>query len=424
MTAVHPVLYVFLAGAHDLEQEIKKRALSGAFFLTLPNDNADKRRSIQSVMAEIQRNEAGFNLKRVYIYMVVQSHKMVDDFESSDLRLIQSVFGGNSILPNMTLCALTYESLEPYDGDDMGYEVRAAKTVRFLSSLDGLSVFFNRTFLLSDRDENNTVHPKHWASIYEILSRLPLVHDTDSRLYEMLDARIVAEGRPLYLSAGIVLEAYPDISDAGMGIVSRFARNAFGVRRYAGTTPNPSDISVQTIVNQMQSVAANPVGIFQLRGLTLAEAETVLFGDRMERFFMEQYIYFLPETDFHGINKNNDFALPCKSWRIGTVIRKIAKAYARRYEFYRRQAQQAAEEHTRQTKIRCEETLARLHEAPSPPCAISLLRYDGLLDETHRFTDGGSNVLRIIGGFPVESLTLAGRHSCFPTGDFITQSYL
>jgi hypothetical protein len=154
--------------------------------------------------------------------------------------------------------------------------------------------------------------------------------------------------------------------------------------------PPPAEIPSQTIINHMLGVAAKPVHWFGLHGLTLGEAEHILYGDRAEGFFMEQY----------GDIKKEGTHLRVRAFRTSSVKKKIAAAYAHRYQRYYRLA--IKERETRQTQIR---QVQKPNQSKNPPpCAVSLVRWDGLLDEVYRFDDGNPCVLRIVGGFAVNDL--------------------
>lgn len=340
-------------------------------------NEADTRKAVQTVKAQIQRNEAGLNLKRLHTYVVVQAHRASPDaIETDNLTRLRGWLAGDFAVPDMNLCVLLYESLEPYEGEDMEYNTRMEQTRAFLSALPGLSASFARTFLLSDRNERDTVHPSHWPLIYETLTRLPSVHTTDSRLYESLEAKTIGEGTLLYLTAGIELDA-TDIPAALSDIIS------------------PS-IPFHEITDRMMSVAANPIGITKLRGLTLAEAERALFGSRAEMFYTGNFATYKSAGAVPDVPPDNRLI---KAWRVCTVIKKIAEAYAGRYQRHYRQAMETARRSNDKPVFH-----VRSKNAEPPPCALSLIRWDGLPEEVYRFTEGGPCVLRIVGGFNINDL--------------------
>jgi hypothetical protein len=441
---MHPVLYVFLGGARCLAHEIQARAqevhpCGGVFFLSLPEGEGDTRRAAITVKARIQQNEAGLNLKRVYIYIVAQGHRPEAGAGlQSFANTLRTVFAEDFTVPDLSLCVLLRESLEPSDR----YEARASAISRLLSNLAEASALYDRVFLLSDRNETGALHPAHWPLIYEAVARLPLTHSTPSRLYGMLDAKKTAEGRPLFLSAGInPAEALPP-SEADPSVANAHPPEA------VPTAPIPDHV----IIGGIQSVAARPLNIFHFYGLTLAEAEAALFGDGAARFFESNYLSrcgagaIAPCPDDNALSHQiallshrleTALAAPCKAWHVAAIKRKIAGAYALRYRLHLLQAAQAArtrqneaerakEERTRQGEARYRESLSRLRTAPMPPCAISLVRYDGLLREDFIFAaadceglfqshhthfipaPGAPCVLRVLGGFPMEALTRHG----------------
>lgn len=358
-----------------MEAKIKERAERvnprGVFFLS-----EDTHAAVQAKKARIQRNEAALNLKRMYIYVVVQAHRL--DRDNPPFARLREWFAEGFAVPDMNLCALLYESLEPYESDPMDYAARVKETRAFLSALTELSAPFERTFLLSDRNERDTVHPSHWPFIYETLARLPSVYMTDSRLYESLEAKEIAEGKPLYLSAGI---KYPDAEKKPPFMA----------------TVLPA-VPSKSIVNRMLSIAYKPIGIFRLRGFTLKEAERALFGDRAEGFFIENYLCGVFEEEQPDTQKDTS---PLRVWRVSSVIKKIAGSYAERYQrLYRQTSADIQRPNGELTRHAPNQARA----AEPPPCAISLLRWDGLAEETHRFNESGPCVLRIVGGFPVDDV--------------------
>jgi hypothetical protein len=346
----------------------------GVFFLYAENGN-ETPEAVNRVKARIQRNAAGLNLQRVHIFVIVRAHMETEHFippGAAVLSRVREGFGGDFSVPDITLCVLLYESLEAYGDDETDYTLRKNRTGAFLSALPGFSALADRTFLLSDRNEHGTVNPAHWRQIYEILARLPLVRETDSRLYRLLESKAAAEGSPLYLSAGV---------------------------KMADTPPSPLPvIPAHIIADGMLSVAACPLPIFKLRGLTLAEAEAALFGDRVARFFAQNYLPKEKDTAYESITENTRVT----AWRTVTVIRRIAEGYAARYQYFL-QRQALGENEARRSEAR------RETQSPAPPpCFISLLRWDGLPEETYRFTQSGLCELRVAGGFSLKDLFLTG----------------
>ncbi|MCL2204121.1 MAG: hypothetical protein FWB88_09320 [Defluviitaleaceae bacterium] len=370
---MHPVLYVFPGEERPLAQEIEARAAQiypdrGVFFLCQPEP-------IHTVKAKIQQNEAGCNLKRIHIYVILPAHQPeAEDWLKNQAHELRHWFAGDAIQPDMNLCVLRHESPEGHDGRP------------FLAALPGLSPLFHRVFLLGERNEADTIHSAHWPLIYETLARLPLIHRTGSRLYEQLEAKTLAEGEPLFLSAGIHLADIPEATAVPHG--------------------PPPEVPVSMLTEQIQSVATSPRHILRLRGLTLAQGSAALFGQRILQFLEARYGV---ERAAFGKAALLPLSAPCKGWRVSTVKRQIARAYAQAYQIHRQQQAIAAitrqQEAARLAQSQYEEALARLEAAPPPLCAISLLRYDGLLEESFPFTAGRPCVLRVIGGFPVNAIT-------------------
>lgn len=222
-------------------------------------------------------------------------------------------------------------------------------------------------------------------------------------------------------------------------------------------------ISYEEIVNNIASVAAKPMNFWELWGRTIKEAEALLFGNEAAKFFERMYVSYCPEITFTSVREfetiprslfqvvrdeerlreaifetessiraltNNikqtevSICRPKMKNNIDHIKDKIGEIYALLFaqQNLREKLSRQKNEHERLNVYlsHIRETITALkslpdsppHEAPSlppetlAPISISLHRNDGLLRESHTLQTvcGDTCLLRVIGGFPMQSI--------------------
>jgi len=394
---MHPILYVFPPDVPHISHEIITRSAAchpehTVFFL---HDMQESK----SVKIQMQRNEARLNLQCIQVYVVVQACcTAAASFTAEAVQSLQDAFAGDFKMLDFTLCVLLYESPASYDWEQQNHETRVKSSQAFLLELNSAANLYHRIYLLSDRNENDTIHPNHLPLLYETLVHLPLAHHQPTRLFETINAKIRAEEQPLFYSAGIAMVPLPKPEEP---------------------TPIPelpelSEVpphATETIIQQMISLPSNPCSILHLRNLTTAQGEAALYSNNARRFFEAHYLlsdYTLPFTPYPDT--------PHNTRRISSLKQKIAEAYARQYEAHhkknveslhrqREATRQKNEAKARRKQRKYQEALEGLFAA-IPPYALSLTRRDALMEEVFHFHHAVPCVLRIVGGFPLSNFTL------------------
>jgi len=367
------VLYISIGDANEHLHELQKRAEGvyphgGAFFLHAANTEAELYENVQAIKAQIQKNHAKLNLMQVHVYLVATAHQItLKALTEFDIVRLRTWLSRDFAVPFIMLCTLYAWG-----------EAEASQA--FLLELPKFTPVCDHIFILSDRYQNNEVRPAHWAQLYELIIRLPMAFGSVEEKF---------------LTAGLLM---PDLP----------AQEASMPEAPPPDAPHLPEILPESIVNHLQSIAAQPLHIFQLRGLSLDNAEAKLFGNRMRRFFEENYLQSTSCEIQHG-------SAPVTAWRVSTAIRSIAQKYASFYRSYRVKTLQATqkqqEDYTRsieEAKKRFAsyraQSVARLQNAPPPPVALYLLRTDGLPEKIFFPDDNEPCVLRIMGGFSVEDI--------------------
>jgi hypothetical protein len=429
----NPIIFALYC-KENLRQEVQAQAEKlypeGTFFCAEPAEFAN-------AIAFVQANKAALNIKRVNIFAVL-------DETAADIHKI-SQFSENFTAVDITIICV-------------------GKNEQFLSS----ATLTDKIFVLTPRNERDEVFPE--PRLCEIIAALPLIHATDTRFSESLAAKIqdrplfasagfwqkpppkYAENRALHKLAESMEE---EIREG---------------RKTAGTlSPHPCELfeksSTKTLTFQIQSdmvsVSAVPLRGWGLWGKSVKEAEKLLFGGEARKFFERNFANnneFLMEIDcicdkkplrevvakeremVQNISKSANEIVATESeiahlenFKIGFcksvdyVKDKVGELYELRYKLYELQRVhgQFSEEHSvlvayleniRNTiknikKLPVEENEnvpenIRAEAERLAPLAISLLRDDGLLRETHIVPNenGDPRVLRLVGGFALQDV--------------------
>lgn len=459
----NPTLYVLIGNARQIDiisLAEQTHPHGGAICLHLdePMDNL-----IREVKASLQSCEISqLDAQRVNIYVVAIAH----DPQATQLvpivgERLQVIFAEDFAF-HITLVVLFDESNES-SRDGYKYEARTGATYEFLVSLTGETVF-DCIFLLSNRNEFGRVSSADYDNTHRIMAFLPLLHCLESsRFNEIMNAKAGEAGRVLFASAGVgVGEPAPDVNRDNRVLHSFAQFIEHEMETHDASSGNAKQsINDGALFSSITSLPSKPLSfseIFSLRGATIAEAEAIIFGDSAASFFNKNYPSPLCDSSFpntlqlrdavaeekhlvtlidetaseiayltnelsqkertpvgflHAIDNAKTIIgqIYATKYRI-TILKAVCKKYQTRH----------AQLHLFIQYIR--EVIATLKALPIQPPAqvptevllsqareravlnISLLRHDGMLQESHVITDFSAPcVLRLIGGFCLEDLT-------------------
>jgi len=374
---MQPVVFVVHAGEDEnfpLLTELKQRAAQvwGAgqsFFLELAHcENAeDIHQRVQALKAQILQSDTLTDLNELHVVAVCCAHNQVALGRLlQDLSALRGWFCDDFAMVRFSLCVLIYES--PL------FSARIDRARAFLAeiSMAHLSetrrAFAQPILILSDRNERNAIHPRHQTQMVDIVVRVPLIFSRSQVVTDWIAQTRVA-GTPLFVTAGISPQPdeNTDVSFA-------------------------NSMTPEAVTSYLIGVPFTHVSIFQLRKLTLAQAEAALFGDAMLHAF-KRLCHHADDTPTQNATL---FAHRVKAWRVRNVIRQIAHAYTLQYRLTQRDdtAHYHAPSHSNTSSVN------------PPALLLSFIRRDGWPEETLTLTQGSRALLRIASGFPAESLTL------------------
>ena len=460
----NPTLYVQIGNAKQIDitsQAGQTHPHGSAICLHIdePIDNL-----IRGAKAGLQSCEiSSLNAQRVNIYVVATAH----DPQAAQLvpivgKRLQAIFAEDSAF-HITLVVLLDESNEP-GCDGCEYEARTGATYEFLVSLTG-DTAFDCIFLLSNRNELGRVAGHDNA--HRLLTFLPLLHGLEnSRFNETLTAKTGEAGRVLFASAGLgVGEPAPDVNKDNR-MLHNFTQMLEWEMEVNTVIASQSTIACPPVIaseakQSITSLPSKPLSFsetFSLRGATIAEAEAIIFGDSAASFFNKNYP--LPPCNSSFTNTLSLRDAVAEEKQLANLIAKttgeisyladelsqkertpvgflhaidnaktiIGQIYTTKYRLAALQAvcekyqARHAQLHLYLQYLR--EVIATLKALPTQLPAqalpelllsqareravlnISLLRHDGMLQESHVFGDlGNPCVLRLIGGFCLEDLT-------------------
>jgi len=358
---MQPVVFVFFGTDTDpLHAEIQTRALAvlGTEFYLCVDDDESVFTRVQALKAQIMQSDTPTDLNGLHLVAVLSAHAdATPEGILQNLLAIRGCFETGFATVRMVLCVVMSESpLFPQHID---------KTRAFIAGLESNApgMFNGPIFLLSDRNESNAIRPTHEAQMVEIIVRVPLLINR-SPFTAGWDTK-ARTSQPLFFTAGITLQQ-PE------------------------NQPAPA-IAPDAVVSYLMSIPFKPVNIFRLRKLTLAQAESVLFGDAL----FHAYKWFCLRDDHVAVRNTALFSRQVNAWRVGTVINQLARAYA--MQFRLSHGDGMFHHRTCATDIT---------QTPPPALLLSFIRCDGIPEETVTLTQGGTARLRITGGFPTESLSL------------------
>jgi len=317
----NPTLYVFIGAMQNALDEIMREAETthsdgGAVRLHL-DETDDMDRYIRASKAKLQSLDTGLNIQRVNIYVLAKAHDShATKLVSAAGQKLHTLFAEDFAAHHLTLVVFFSESNES-DEDGYSYETRSKATYDFLTSTTGYTAY-DRIFLLSDRNEYGRVSHTNRKNTYGLVAYLPFLHSLGSRFDETLAVKTNEAGRVLFASAGFgkcdnkcpedTLEAE---TNHYLHLIAQALENELLEGEKKGNSAELPKLSYSDeqdfclekeacaarflpdsmkIISDIASVAANPLSIFNLLGVTIVEAESLLFGDRASRFFEENYM--------------------------------------------------------------------------------------------------------------------------------------
>jgi len=454
----NPSLYVFVSSAKEMD---KTAAMS--LYLDSSEQDQDLDRIIRTVKAEIQSGQAGdVGIQRINIYVIANAHEPKPNagkFIKIVGERLKTLFSEDFVALHISLLVFLSESNE-LDAGGIAYEARCRFSYEFLLNLTN-QMAFDRIFLLSDRNEYGYVSPENHSNAYNAAMHLPFLPHESSKFEAIMNLMEGESGRVLFASLGFGAvendeDDLPDVSNAPY--LAKILEHELQRGKLNRTLGFEID-SVQ-IISAITGVAANPATIVNFFGITLKEAENLLYGERICKFFEENYktqtfneeevdtlelsvlaaedrqisqtldgisermrdlSYTLNEKQespvraglFHAIDKIKDAIGECYviKYELAKLNFEKEKLTARQakikpyveYMYNVVSALKALQSEPKR-EIPYEALLQQAKE--NAALNISLLRNDGLLFETHVLGDPVSPcVLRLVGGFALEDLT-------------------
>jgi len=308
-----PNLYAFIGNTQDVSAKIMSETkkiypADGAICLHL-DETSDMDKTIRAAKVSIQRTKNGLNKKQANIYAVVKAHdRLGAQFVLAAGKRLSALFAEDFVAYRLTLAIFLSESNEP-DVDGISFEMRSKFTYEFLMMMAGHTPF-DCIFLLSDRNEYGQVDPINYGNVCKFLARLPQTC-VKSRFVETLAMKAGEAGRTLFASGGFWEKEMPDdqpnrklyqlaevlenelaegekisIQSDEILAINKEERHPFSVFNQSSFRNSHTDTK---IIADICSVAAKPLSSLQLNGMTVKEAETLLFGDNAVRFFEINY---------------------------------------------------------------------------------------------------------------------------------------
>jgi hypothetical protein len=353
------------------------------------------------------------------------------------------------------------ESNDVSDADAGGFDERNASMLKFLTALAENKTLFNRIFLLSDKNEYGEVLPSSFANICATAAALPLLNDMDSHFNEIMAAKIAEQG--VFASAGFWQK--PQSRTAENRELHKLAETmekelaqgestaAFSSTSVDNLSPIEPDHS-EKIANNVTSAAAKPLRAWNLWGIKIKDAEILLYENEAKNFFEKNYsrrakeptplenpekmpLSEVSEKEKHlreAISKLTRVSVSLSDslkqteslqvkfpQSVDYVKDKIGECYALRFKLQslsHEQARLKAEQSCLEAHLNyTRETIKSLKKLPisdppeqpmgEAPIAISLLRNDGLIHESHVIKNAADEdcLLRVIGGFGLRDLS-------------------
>jgi len=332
----HPSVFVLLGDEGETYEDLLRfsgeSAADGVFFLLIPTESMDAGsagavQAIRALKADIQRNEARLNVKRVNISVLVHAAVAQKDISEKAGLLLRSLFAEDFPIVYISLFVLLSES-----NIQENFEERSAASLRLLqevqrfqnenysgrlelqfSSSSGVvpishnGALYQLAWLLSDRNENNTVSEENWKNNLSAISSLHFLTHTDSRFEDTM--RKKEQGTALFVTAGMARLTKPN-REIAFTVFRRVMEHVAGrvgkaeasgmsdyIRGNIEALPEHSavvaamgePVSEKKLLHDMMSITANSVSGRALHKKSLSEVEEILYGDRAKRFFEVNY---------------------------------------------------------------------------------------------------------------------------------------
>ena len=278
----NPTLYVQINNDIIIEAE-KTHPTGGVFFLHI-NDASDADNLIRESKAKLQSAECELSIQRVNIYVIAHAHdpdRLVVDI-GERLRIL---FAEDFANFHITLAVLLDESNKP----DLDYETHNKTAFEFLTALTGHTAF-DRIFLLSNRNEHGRIYASNHKEM--LLAYLPILHTTDSNFNEAVTAKAKVAGRVLFASAGVgVCDEVKDENSNNRKLhkLAQILEAEMTTDLQTRGDTCPKTTVPKSIVADIGSVAAKPLSSLNLKGMTVKDAEYLLYGNSAANFFERNY---------------------------------------------------------------------------------------------------------------------------------------
>ena len=306
---------VIVCEDNHLFSALRKLEQPGMYFLNEINPNP-----IRSLKTEIQKNNAGLNLKRVNISLVAFpseiQKKAAADSESAG-QLLRTLFEEDFPIVNMSLFILISEN-----NNQENFEARTAASLRLIQcksdKVDFNQNCYNMRWLLSDRNEHDIVKDENMQNNLVIITTLQSL--TGLNFEESLRQKYM--DRPVFATAGMAKLTKPH-KEIAFSIFRRVVYNTVKKVKSLGKTPQQAinflELPViaaaagipagkDQLVSDMKSIAMNKISGRALHKKSLLEVERLLYGDRVKLFFEANKKITQPDLDAVMLNVKEQIA--------------------------------------------------------------------------------------------------------------------
>lgn|GEM_PF-2683111 len=247
--------------------------------------------AIRAIKAEIQRNDAGLNIKRINICVLAS-----EDCEETG-QLLRKHFEEDFPVVHMSLFILLSESNLQED-----FEARSAASLTLLKKVDSFqskSPIYNLAWLLSDRNERGMVSEENEKKNFEIIAALLFLNPQDSHFEESIPTSFASAGMAHLTKPHreIAFSVYRRV----FSWLLKFNKESSAVdvlehpAVLAAVGLPPSE---EKMAQDIESIAANNIKGRALHKKSIREAEEMLFGDRVRLFYEANFCHSVDMADF------------------------------------------------------------------------------------------------------------------------------
>ena len=297
----HPTVLASFANRDTKDSRIfetlRQYSRPGMFFFELPTGESASvvNSAIRELKAEIQRNEAQVNIRRVNISLIVTADS--DEACEEAGRLLRGLFEEDFPIVQLSLFILLSESNLQDD-----FELRSAASLRMLQQLDTFQreePIFNLLWLFSDRDENDIVSEDNLQKNLATIASLHFLRQEDSNFEDSLQQKSQDMNRALLVTAGLAWLEKPHKE-----IAFAVFRRVFSLLIKPGANRDDTKVSVESLLEHpavqaavglplseaklaedMESIAEEDIKPRSLHRKNIRELEAMLFGDRARLFY-------------------------------------------------------------------------------------------------------------------------------------------